>query len=110
MGWHEGGWPEHRFLERGDIDAVAPDQPVILERADGHALVANSAALKAAGIDASTPAPEGGQILKGPDGEPTGMLVDNAKALVAKLLPAPEVLKGHAVLTVVDGQVVYRAK
>jgi predicted amidohydrolase YtcJ len=89
MGWHEGGWPEHRFLQRGDLDAVAPDQPVILERADGHALVANSAALKAAGIDAATPAPAGGQILKGPDGQPTGMLVDNAKGLVAKLLPPP---------------------
>jgi predicted amidohydrolase YtcJ len=90
MGWHEGGWPEHRFLERGDIDAVAPDQPVILERADGHALVANSAALKAAGITAATRAPEGGQILKGADGQPTGMLVDNAKRLVARLLPAPD--------------------
>jgi predicted amidohydrolase YtcJ len=89
MGWHEGGWPEHRFLNRADLDAVAPNQPVILERADGHAFVANSAALKAAGIDATTPAPAGGQILKGPDGQPTGMLVDNAKALVARLLPAP---------------------
>jgi hypothetical protein len=87
MGWHEGGWPEHRFLQRGDLDAVAPDQPVILMRADGHALVANSAALKAAGITAATPAPEGGQILKGPDGQPTGMLVDNAKALVGRLMP-----------------------
>lgn len=90
MGWHEGGWPEHRFLERGDLDAVAPDQPVFLERADGHALVANSAALRAAGITAATPAPEGGQILRGPDGQPTGMLVDNARALVAKLMPAPD--------------------
>ncbi|THD81812.1 MAG: amidohydrolase [Phenylobacterium sp.] len=89
MGWHEAGWPEHRFLERGDLDAVSPDQPVILQRADGHALVANSAALRAAGVDASTPAPPGGQILKGADGQPTGMLVDNAKGLVARLLPAP---------------------
>jgi len=86
-GWIETGWPEHRFLQRGDLDAVAPDIPVILTRADGHALTANSAALKAAGITAETQAPEGGQILKGPDGQPTGMLVDNAKALVAKLEP-----------------------
>ena len=43
-GWIETGWPEGRFLERGDIDAVAPDVPVILQRADGHALTANSAA------------------------------------------------------------------
>lgn len=86
-GWHEGGWPEKRFLTRGDLDAVAPGVPVILIRADGHALVANSAALKAAGIDRTTAAPAGGQILKGPDGEPTGMLVDNAMGLVAGLRP-----------------------
>jgi hypothetical protein len=88
-GWIETGWPEHRFLDKSDIDKVAPNQPVILTRADGHALTANSAALKAAHIDASTPAPFGGQILKGADGQPTGMLVDNAKALVAALEPRP---------------------
>ncbi|HZZ66894.1 MAG TPA: amidohydrolase [Phenylobacterium sp.] len=88
-GWIETGWPEHRFLDKSDIDKVAPDQPVILTRADGHALTANSAALKAAHIGASTPAPFGGQILKGADGQPTGMLVDNAKALVAALEPRP---------------------
>ncbi|THD64719.1 amidohydrolase [Phenylobacterium sp.] len=88
-GWIETGWPEHRFLEKGDLDAAAPDQPVILTRADGHALTANSAALKAAHIDAATAAPFGGQILKGPDGQPTGMLVDNAKALVGALEPRP---------------------
>lgn len=91
-GWIETGWPEHRFLEKGDLDAVAPDIPVLMVRADGHALTANSAALKAAGIDAATVAPPGGQILKGPDGQPTGMLVDNAMGLVAKLRhpPTPE--------------------
>lgn len=88
-GWIETGWPEGRFLERGDLDAVAPDQPVLLTRADGHALVANSAALKAAGIDESTAAPAGGQILKGPDGQPTGLLVDNAMGLVVKLRRSP---------------------
>jgi predicted amidohydrolase YtcJ len=88
-GWIETGWPEGRFLNRADIDAVAPDQPVLLVRADGHALVANSAALKAAGIDEATAAPPGGDILKGPDGRLTGMLVDNAMGLVAKLRAAP---------------------
>ena len=88
-GWIETGWPESRFLQKGDLDAVAPDVPVILTRADGHALTANSAALKAAHIDASTPAPFGGQILKGSDGQPTGMLVDNAKALVDAIMPKP---------------------
>jgi predicted amidohydrolase YtcJ len=82
-GWIETGWPEGRFLQRSDIDPVSGDVPVLLRRADGHALVANTAALKAAHIDESTAAPEGGQILKGPDGKLTGMLVDNAMRLVA---------------------------
>jgi predicted amidohydrolase YtcJ len=90
-GWIETGWPEGRFLDRSDIDPIAPEQPVLLVRADGHALVANSAALKAAGIDETTVAPAGGEILKGKDGKLTGMLVDNAMRLVAKLqLPPSE--------------------
>ena len=88
-GWIETGWPEHRFLERRDLDPVSGAVPVILGRADGHALVANSAALKAAGIDETTPTPAGGQILKGPDGRLTGVLVDNAMGLVRKLMAAP---------------------
>lgn len=88
-GWIETGWPEGRFLQRADIDAAAPDQPVLLHRADGHALTANTAALKAAGIDETTTAPAGGQILKGPDGKLTGVLVDNAMGLVTKLRHPP---------------------
>jgi predicted amidohydrolase YtcJ len=88
-GWIETGWPEGRFLDRSDIDPIAPDRPVLLRRADGHALVANSAALKAAGIDETTPAPAGGEILKDAKGRLTGMLVDNAMGLVAKLQRAP---------------------
>jgi predicted amidohydrolase YtcJ len=82
-GWIETGWPEGRFLNRSDIDAVSGDIPVLLRRADGHAVVANTAALKAAHVDETTPAPFGGQILKGPDGKLTGMLVDNAMALLS---------------------------
>lgn len=88
-GWIETGWPEGRFLNREDLDPIAPDRPVLLVRADGHALVANTAALKAAGIDETTAVPAGGEILKGPDGKLTGMLVDNAMALVRKLQAPP---------------------
>ena len=88
-GWIETHWPEGRFPTREDLDAVVPDRPVILVRADGHALVANSAALEAAGITADTPDPEGGEILKGPDGEPTGMLIDTAMNPVEALIQAP---------------------
>lgn len=88
-GWIETGWPEGRFLNRDDVDPIAPDQPVILVRADGHALTANTAALKAAGITEATPAPEGGAILKDAKGRLTGVLVDNAMGLVRSLQTAP---------------------
>jgi hypothetical protein len=88
-GWIETHWPEHRFLTRQDLDAVAPDRPVILGRSDGHALVANTVALKRAGIDRNTVAPPGGAILKDASGEPTGMLVDAAMQLVEPLIPQP---------------------
>ncbi len=84
-GWIETHWPEARFPDRHDLDAVAPDRPVILVRADGHALVANSAALAAAGVTRDTEPPFGGDILKDADGEPTGMVIDAAMALFADL-------------------------
>lgn len=86
-GWIETHWPEGRFLAAADLDAAAPGRVVLLGRADGHAVVASSAALTAAGIDASTAAPSGGEILKGSDGRPTGLLVDAAETLVASLTP-----------------------
>ena len=94
-GWIETHWPEARFLTAADLDAAAPGRVVLLSRSDGHAVVASSAALAAAGVDASTVAPSGGEILKGPDGQPTGLLVDAAEGLVAGLLPQadPEALR-----------------
>ena len=88
-GWIETGWPEGRFLRKGDIDPISSGRPVLLTRADGHALVANSAALKAAGIDIATAAPAGGTIERGADQQPTGILIDNAMSLVAKLKYVP---------------------
>jgi len=88
-GWIETHWPEHRFLTRQDLDSVVPDRPVLLGRSDGHALVANSMALKLAGITRDTPAPAGGAILKDASGEPTGLLLDAAMGLVEKLIPQP---------------------
>jgi predicted amidohydrolase YtcJ len=86
-GWIETHWPEDRFPSRQDLDAVSPDNPVILQRADGHAMVVNSAALKAAGITKDTKPPFGGDILHSKDGTPTGMLIDHAMGLVKDLMP-----------------------
>tara|TARA_B100001123_G_C15255945_1_gene1004668 strand:+ start:18 stop:1700 length:1683 start_codon:yes stop_codon:yes gene_type:complete len=87
-GWIEKVWPEKRFPNRYDLDKFSKDKPVILERADGHAVVVNSLALKLAGIDSKTLDPHGGMIMKGNDGEPNGMLIDKATLLVEKLIPS----------------------
>jgi len=88
-GWIETHWPEKRFPSRQDLDRAVPDRPVVLTRADGHALVANSAMLRLAGVGRDTVAPDGGQILRDAGGEPTGMLIDNAMALVRGKVPPP---------------------
>ena len=87
-GWIEKVWPEKRFPNRYDLDKFSKDKPVILERADGHAVVVNSLALKLAGIDSKSLDPHGGMIMKGDDGEPNGMLIDKATLLVEKLIPS----------------------
>ncbi|MEQ9316874.1 MAG: amidohydrolase [Henriciella sp.] len=88
-GWIETGWPEGRMPTAADLDAVIGDRIVILGRADGHALVASSAALAAAGIDASTPDPEGGAIERDADGNATGILIDYAMTPVWGLVAKP---------------------
>jgi len=89
-GWIESKWTPAVFPTRADLDAVVTAKPVMLERADGHAVVVNSRALEVAGITAATPDPPGGEILRDPrTGEPTGMLVDAAVDLVQKHVPAP---------------------
>ena len=88
-GWLESRWQPPAFPTRRDLDAVSGDHPVVLTRADGHALVANSVALKRAGIDRNTADPPGGSISRDAGGEPSGMLIDRAQDLVMKLVPAP---------------------
>ena len=88
-GWIETFWKPPVFPTRQDLDRVSPANPVFLRRADGHGAVANSAALKIAGIDRNTPSPFGGEISKDKSGEPNGMLLDNAQALVTKHIPPP---------------------
>lgn len=86
-GWIETHWPEGRFPTRQDLDAITSTHPVILQRSDGHASVANSLALSLSSIEGTTEAPFGGAINLDADGNPTGMLIDNAQYLVANLIP-----------------------
>jgi predicted amidohydrolase YtcJ len=87
-GWNQNLWPDG-FGARQELDAAAPNHPVYLTAKSLHASWANSAALQQAGIDSSTPDPHGGQILHGPDGSPTGILLESAMNLVEQVIPRP---------------------
>lgn len=91
-GWHQEKWNRSpgrvvKGFETNDlINRAAPNNPVILEHASGHALIANDVALRLAGITSSTPNPPGGEIIKDPSGRPTGILVDGAQSLIRDAL------------------------
>ena len=90
-GWNQVVWKLGRFPTAQELDAVVADRPVWMERIDGHAAWANSAALKLAGIDRNTKDPVGGRIERDAEGNPTGVLVDAAMDLVgSKIPPASE--------------------
>lgn len=88
-GWNQVLWPVQEFPTAADIDAVVADRPVWLRRIDGHAGWANGKALAIAGIDDDTPDPVGGKIIRDDNGKATGVLIDNAMALVEKHVPDP---------------------
>ena len=106
-GWIETFWKPPRFPTRQDLDSVAADHALFLTRADGHAAIVNSAALKIAKIDKNTPNPFGGEILKDKaTNEPNGMLLDNAQELVAKNIPKPtEAEREQALLTGINREI-----
>jgi predicted amidohydrolase YtcJ len=85
--WDETKWPQARLPTRQDIDLVTPDNPVALDRYDGHMVLVNSKALALAGITAATPDPPGGVIVRDASGVPTGALKDAAQDLMAKVIP-----------------------
>lgn len=87
-GWNQVLWQGKQFPTAADLDAVIADRPVLLERIDGHASWANSLAMKRAGISKATPDPDGGQILRDRDGNPTGIFIDNAMNLLNAHVPA----------------------
>ena len=101
-GWIETFWSPPVFPSRQDLDAIAPNNPILLERADGHAAIANSIALRRAGITGSTKAPAGGAINLDAAGEPTGMLIDHAQGLVEVLVPPPDEAAAERALQLAD--------
>lgn len=88
-GWDEQLWNPYRLPERSMIDALTPDNPVFVSRLDGHMALANTVALKLAGITRETPDPPGGTIVRDANGEPTGLLKDAAMVPVEAVIPPP---------------------
>ena len=88
-GWDQNRWPDKQFPTAAPLDAAIPDHPVWIRRVDGHAGVANSAAMRAAGVTAATPDPEGGRILRDASGNPTGVFIDGAQHLIDSKVPPP---------------------
>lgn len=97
-GWDQNDWPGKEFPTAADLDAAFPDRPVWLERVDGHAGWANSAAMRAATRDlAGDWQPEGGRILRNGQGQPTGVFIDTASAFIDAAVPPPdEALRAEA--------------
>ena len=98
-GWSQDNWPDRAFPTATDLDAILPDIPVCLSHRSGHAAWVNTAALRRAQIDATTPDPPGGQIQRAADGRPTGILFEDAIELVSSHIPNPshdEIVAAHA--------------
>jgi predicted amidohydrolase YtcJ len=79
-----------QHLTRYDLDAISTERPILLRHSNGHASIANSAALHAAGITKDTPDPKGGEFLRDPDGKPNGVLLEKAHENVTASAPKPE--------------------
>src|SRR5512143_3549376 len=83
-GWDQNLWPGGKYPDARDLDSALPERPAVARRVDGHAVWVNTPALRSAGITSTTPDPQGGRILRRPDGSPAGVLIDNAMALIEK--------------------------
>lgn len=104
-GWDQNDWVVKDFPVHGPLSAALPERPCALRRVDGHALLANAAAMRAARVSAATRDPEGGRILRDARGEPTGVFVDAAMDLIGRAIPPPSaaeredsLLRGQAAL------------
>jgi len=92
-GWHQDKWDEvpelmfNGFPTHHPLSEAVPDHPVLLSHASGHASLANAAAMNLAGVNKSTPDPEGGEIFRDVSGQPTGIFNEMAEKLIAEKLP-----------------------
>jgi predicted amidohydrolase YtcJ len=88
-GWDQTRWQTKEFPTHEALSRAFPNNPVVLERIDGHAYLVNAKAMELARISSSTADPEGGRIIRLASGAPTGVLIDNAQDLIDRAIPVP---------------------
>jgi predicted amidohydrolase YtcJ len=100
-GWHQEKWTSapspnvEGFPTHASLDRVSPDNPVVLTHASGHASFVNGKAMADSGLTRETPSPDGGEVLKDPAGDPTGLLREKASGLIHEPDPTPEERLAH---------------
>lgn len=104
-GWDQNDWPVQEFPHHAALSAAVPNRPVLLTRVDGHALLANAAAMRAAGVDRTTPDPNGGRLLRDADGSLTGVFVDAAEGLIHRVVPAGDAGSARAAVLAATAEV-----
>ncbi len=105
-GWDQNRWGNTAFPTNDKLSAALPNNPVLLTRIDGHASFANRKALELANVTAATRDPDGGQIIRRADGSPAGVFVDNAMALVSRVVPprSRDEVKQRVVAAIAEAQ------
>ena len=102
-GWDQTRWASREFPTHEALSRAFPSNPVVLERVDGHALLANTKAMELAQITAATAEPSGGRIVKLASGLPSGVFIDNAQSLIRRAIPAAtRAGKQNAILAAID--------
>jgi predicted amidohydrolase YtcJ len=96
--WDHESWPGRRLPTHHKLSELSPDNPVWLTRVDGHAGLANAAAMRHAGVTRETKSPSGGEIVRDEHGEPTGLFIDNAEEIIARHIDQPAHGAGAAIL------------
>lgn len=87
-GWDQTRWPGKEFPTHEALSRAFPNNPVVLDRVDGHAILANAKAMELAGVTAAATDPAGGRIIRLASGSPSGVFVDNAESLIGHAIPA----------------------
>jgi predicted amidohydrolase YtcJ len=88
-GWDQNDWGDTRFPTHDALSRAVPNNPVVLERIDGHAVLVNAKAMQLAAVTKETQDPSGGRLERDSTGAPTGVFVDNAGSLIDRVVPAP---------------------